>query len=62
MKNPNQDWNAAEEYLKECEQAYSEIGSSGAFAMAHVINPCRDRFNKGDRGQELFNDIMDISL
>jgi hypothetical protein len=56
------DWKAAEEHLKECEEAYSEIGSAGMFAMHFVIAPTRDRFNKGERTEALYDDIFGIAL
>jgi len=56
------DWDKAEQYLKTCESAYAEIGSAGYFALTYVIRPLRDRFNKGERTEELYNEIMDISL
>jgi hypothetical protein len=56
------DWGKAEEHLKCCESAYAEIGSAGLFAMRFTINPLRDRFNKGERTQELYNEIMEIAL
>lgn len=64
MKNDihNIDWVAVEERLEACEKAYAETGSAGLFAMAFAITPCRDRFNKGERTEELRDAIMDISL
>ncbi len=56
------DWNKAEQHLKEAEAAYSEIGSAGYFALAFVIRPVRDRFNEGERTQELYDEILDIKL
>lgn len=56
------DWEKAEQYLKEAEEAYAEIGSAGRFAMQAVINPCRDRFNKGERSQALYDAIFEIAL
>jgi hypothetical protein len=56
------DWEKAESYLKVCESAYTETGSAGRFALQFTINPLRDRFNKGERTQELFDEIMEISL
>lgn len=55
-------WKETEEYLIECEQAYAECGSAGRWAMTTVINPVRDRFNKGERTQELHDEIRGISL
>lgn len=56
------DWNQAERYLKVCEKEYASIGSAGYFALTVVIRPLRDRFNKGERSEELWADIMDIAL
>lgn len=56
------DWDLAEEHLKECEEAYTEIGSAGAFALNYVIRPLRDRFNSGERTIELYNEILEVSL
>jgi hypothetical protein len=55
-------WEEAEEYLKVVESAYAETGSAGIFAVIHVIRPVRDRFNKGERTQELYDEIMGIQL
>ncbi len=56
------DWEKAEEHLATCEKAYAEIGSAGYFALTAVIRPLRDRFNQGERTQELHDEIMDVSL
>ena len=56
------EWGKDENHLKRCEEAYTEIGSSGRFALIYVITPCRDRFNKGERSQELYDDINEIAL
>jgi hypothetical protein len=58
----NIDWAATENYLKTCELAYTEIGSAGQFALMMVINPARDRFNKGERTQDLHDEIWEIAL
>ncbi len=54
-------WENAEEYLKTCEQEYAAIGSIGMFALLGIA-PLRDRFNRGERTQELYDAIMDIKL
>lgn len=54
------DWEQAESWLKEIEQMYTEIGSSGYLALTIVIRPLRDRFNKGERTQELYDEIMEL--
>jgi hypothetical protein len=56
------DWNKAEQYLKDCEAAYTEIGRAGMIAMICVISPLRDRFNSGERTQELYEEVMEIKL
>lgn len=56
----NLDWNIAEKYLEECESEYTKIGSIGQFGLIFTINPLRDRFNKGERTQELYDEIMKI--
>ena len=56
------DWIIAEEYLKECESAYAEIGSAGLLAVTLAIMPLRDRFNKGERSVGLWNEIFETSL
>lgn len=56
------DWKQAQEHLELAEKAYSEIGSSGYFALSFTIRPLRDRFNNRERTQELYDEIMEISL
>ena len=62
MIMPEIDWVKAERYLKVCEEMYTEIGSSGLFAMQMTITPLRDRFNKGDRSGELYDDLFEDKL
>lgn len=54
------DWKSAEEHLGSIEKAYTEIGSSGYAALNLFIRPLRDRFNKGERTQDLYNEIMKL--
>lgn len=56
------DRDKAEQRLKACESAYSEIGSAGYFALTLVIRPLRDRFNSGERTEGLYDEIMGLSL
>ena len=56
------DWDKAKEHLETVEKAYTEIGSAGYFALNYVIRPLRDRFNNGERTEEIYNLIRDISL
>jgi len=55
-------WDEAKKHLEVCEKAYTEIGSAGYLALVHFIRPLRDRFNKGERTQELFDAIMSIDV
>ena len=54
------DWDKAESWLKEIEQMYTEIGSPGYLALTLTIRPLRDRFNKGERTIELYDEIMEL--
>ena len=54
------DWDKAEEWLKEIESAYCELGFTGRPALIISINPLRDRFNKGERTQDLYDEIMEL--
>lgn len=56
------DWDCAREHIEACESAYASIGSAGYYCLTAVIRPMRDRLNKGERTQELFDDIMGIEL
>lgn len=55
-------WKEAEEYLKECEAAYASIGRAGMLALTITIAPLRDRYNEGERTQELYDEIFAVSL
>jgi len=56
------DWKKAEKHLRTCEKSYTEIGSPGYFVLNQVIRPLRDRYNSGERTQELYEEIMNVSL
>ena len=56
------DWDKAKEHLETAEKAYTEIGSAGYFALNYVIRPLRDRFNSGERTEELYDSIIGIEL
>ena len=60
MKTENKllDWEEAEKHLKRVESMYAEIGSSGYLGLTISIRPLRDRFNKGERTEELHVAIM----
>lgn len=56
------DWTKAANHLKSAERVYGEVGAVGAFARSFVIKPCRKRFDMGERSQELWDEIIEISL
>lgn len=56
------DWSEAEDYLLAVEKAYSEIGSAGYVCLTFTIRPLRDRYNSGERTDDLWNSIMEVSL
>jgi hypothetical protein len=56
------DWTKAEQHLQTTENAYAEIGSPGYWTLSLVVRPLRDRFNRGERTQELYDEIMGIEL
>ena len=56
------DWTEAIAYLELAEKLYTEIGSVGYLALTITIRPLRDRYNKGERSQELLEEILDIAL
>jgi len=50
-------WKEAEEKLKYIEAGYTEIGRAGMFALLMVISPLRERFNQGERTDDLWDEI-----
>ena len=54
------DWENAEKHLKECEQMYKSIGSSGQFVLSIIIIPLINRFKNNERTVELYDEIMEI--
>ena len=56
------DWAKAEHHLRMVEAAYAETGSAGMLAAQLIIVPCRDRFNTGERSQDLYDEIFEIEL
>jgi len=54
------DWKAVEDKLKDMEAAYASIGNAGLFGARFVIRPLRERFNRGERTERLYREIMDL--
>lgn len=52
------DWDKAEEHIRELKEAYEEIGALGQFGL-YFINELIDRLDKGERTQELYDEIME---
>jgi hypothetical protein len=53
------DWNKAEEHLSACEECYGVIETAGYLVLNYVINPLRDRLEKGERSEKLWYEIME---
>jgi len=53
------DWCKAEEHLTACEKVYAVIESAGYLVLNYVIYPLRERLDKGERTEELYNEIME---
>ncbi len=67
MENKNEsnvkpNWEEAENHLKDCKGVYISIGYSGVFVLNLLILPLESRFLSGERSEDLYNSIMDISL
>lgn len=54
------DWDKAQKYLKTMRHAYTDIGAAGTFGLTMVLNPLQIRFEKGERTQKLYDEIMAI--
>lgn len=50
----------AREHLEDMERQYAAIGSPGAFVRELVLRPLRDRWNAGERTDELLTAIMEV--
>ena len=55
------DWENAKKHLYNLKEAYEEIGTVGAFGLV-FINGCIERFEKGERTQDLYERIMELEL
>lgn len=56
------DWSKAEEHLAACEKVYSVSNSAGFLILNYVVLPLHDRLFKGERTEELWNEIMATQL
>lgn len=53
------DWEQAENYLYLMKGLYESIGSAGMFGLM-FMEPIINRFENGERSEELYNEIMSI--
>lgn len=60
------DWTNAEKHLETIEREYTKLdgvpGVNVQFAPQLVIRPLRVRFNRGERTQLLYEEIMELAL
>jgi hypothetical protein len=50
----------AKQHLKECEDAYREIGPAGLFGLM-IMRPLRQRIDSGEESEGLIKEIMELS-
>ena len=62
MSDQELNWEEAKERLDEVRQAYFEIGSAGLFGLRLNIDPLLVRYDRGERTQALYDDIMELKL
>lgn len=52
------DWKKAEDHLNFMIDEYKSIGMCGIFGLTLTLYPLKQRYNSGERTQELFDEIM----
>lgn len=57
-----QQWTEAKAHLDECRIAFTEIGVSGFMGLTVILNPLLMRYEKGERTQVLYDEIMECEL
>lgn len=58
---PQLDWPKAKAYLDQVQKNYEEIGPAGRFGLAITIMPLQDRYERGERTEWLYNEIMELN-
>jgi len=58
----DQEWEEAKDYLDECREIYTSIGVAGMFALRRIIDPLLIRYERGERTEELYDEIMGVKL
>lgn len=61
MKTKEQ-WNEAKSWLDEVRQAYVDVGAAGLFGLRISIDPLLIRYERGERTEDLFEEIMELKL
>lgn len=61
MSEDGLNWDKAESRLYYSKQAYEKV-PTGLFALAVKIFPLVQRYESGERTEELYNEIMDLEL
>lgn len=58
------DWNKAEDYLNFLIQEYESVGWAGptCFALSLTLIPLKNRLDKGERTESLYNEIMELCI
>jgi len=51
-------WDSAKEHLQEIRMRYTEIGAAGIMALTLTLNPLLIRYEKGERTQDLYDEMM----
>lgn len=58
------DWKKAKEHFDNVMDEYKSLlgtpGVNTSFALMITFNPLLTRFNKGERSEELFNEMMEV--
>jgi hypothetical protein len=54
------DWDKAQAHLKEMTEAYQNIPMRSSWFGIGVLNGLRQRFDAGERTEELYQEILDV--
>ena len=52
-------WAEAEQHLKKIRLQYADIGAAGVAALTLTLNPLLMRFERGERSERLYKEIME---
>lgn len=54
------DWKAAEKAIQEALEEFAKMGSAGMYGI-RILAPIKERYDKGERSAELFNQIVEAT-